>query len=131
MTKGNDSTALVQRLGQVSRTVRSLAESVEFYRDRLGVPHLYSFDNLGFFDLSDARLFLNETDQWNKDESILYFNVADIDAACAALQEAGVEIIKQPHMIHTHDDGAQEWMAFLEDPEGRPLGLMSTVKEPS
>ena len=129
MTNGENSGALVQGLGQVSRTVRSLAESVEFYRDQLGVPHLYTFDNLGFFDLSGARLFLNETEQWSKDESILYFNVADIDQACVALREAGVEISNQPNLIHTHEDGTEEWMAFLLDPEGRPLGLMSTVKE--
>ncbi len=28
-------------------------------------------------------------------------------------------------MIHRHADGTEEWMAFLKDNEGRPLGIMS------
>ena len=118
----------MQSLGQVSRTVRSLEESLAFYRDALGVPHLYSFGNLAFFDMNGTRLFLNETEKVNAEESILYFRVADIVETVAALQEAGVEISNQPHLIHTFEDGTEEWMAFFEDPEGRPLGLMSSVK---
>jgi len=130
MSEDGDSMGLVQSLGQVSRTVRSLEESLQFYRDKLGVTHLYSFGNLGFFDLAGSRLFLNETEELNEAESILYFSVADIDKACTTLAKSGVEVIKQAHMIHTHKDGTQEWMAFIKDPEGRPLGLMSTVKPP-
>lgn len=122
-----DSVAAVKSLGQVSRTVRSLEESIDFYQQKLGIPHLYSFGNLGFLDLAGSRLFLNETKELNKDESILYFKVEDIVKTCASLQEAGVEIKIQPHLIHTHEDGAEEWMAFLNDPEDRPLGLMSTA----
>lgn len=128
MTKGNTGTKL-QALGQVSRTVRSLSESISFYEEKLGIPHLYSFGNLGFFDLAGTRLFLNETEELNENESILYFQVADIQKTCAALSELDVEISNQPHLIHTHDDGREEWMAFLKDPEGRPLGLMSTVSK--
>lgn len=131
MSSSNDSINLVQSLGQISRTVRSLEESLVFYRDKLGVPHLFSFDKIGFFDLSGARLFLNETENVNHEESILYFAVADIAKACSALLEAGVEILELPNLIHTHEDGTEEWMAFVKDPEGRPLGLMSTTKESS
>lgn len=28
-------------------------------------------------------------------------------------------------MIHRHADGTEEWMAFFNDPEGRPLAIMS------
>ena len=129
MTTGKESTPLVQCLGQVSRTVSSLQKSIEFYRDTLGIPHLYSFGNIGFFDLSGTRLFLNETEELNKEESILYLKVDDIVQACISLEETGVDVIKQPHLIHTHEDGSEEWMAFFEDPEGRPLGLMSLAKK--
>ena len=131
MTNKIDSVAAVKSLGQVSRTVRSLEESIEFYQQKLGIPHLYSFGNLGFFDLAGSRLFLNETTQPNEDESILYFDVEDIIKTCAALEKAGVEITNQPHLIHTHEDGTEEWMAFLNDPEGRSLGLMSRAKNSS
>ncbi|PCI75715.1 MAG: hypothetical protein COB20_12290 [SAR86 cluster bacterium] len=131
MTNKFDSAVAVQSLGQISRTVRSLEESKEFYQHKLGIPHLYNFGNLGFFELAGSRLFLNETEELNKDESILYFTVDDIVKTCEALQEADVEITNQPHLIHTHEDGTEEWMAFLKDPEGRPLGLMSAVKKSS
>jgi hypothetical protein len=36
-----------------------------------------------------------------------------------------VEFINAPHMIHRHEDGTEEWMAFFNDNEGRPLGIMS------
>ena len=28
-------------------------------------------------------------------------------------------------MIHRHDDGTEEWMAFFNAPDGRPLAIMS------
>jgi len=126
MTLKTDSVVAVQSLGQIARTVRSLEESIDFYQHKLGVPHLYSFGNLGFFDLAGTRLFLSETQELNKNESILYFKVTDIVSICSALGDAGVEITNQPHLIHTHDDGTEEWMAFFHDPEGRSLGLMSS-----
>lgn len=129
MADGKELGTPVQSLGQVSRTVRSLEESLIFYRDSLGLSHLYSFGNLAFFDLCGTRLFLNETEKPNAQESILYFRVEDIVAAVDALQAAGVEISNQPHLIHTHDDGTEEWMAFFNDPEGRALGLMSSAKK--
>ena len=131
MSNKIDSVAAVKSLGQVSRTVRSLEESIDFYQQKLGIPHLYSFGSLGFLDLAGSRLFLNETQELNKDESILYFKVEDIRKTCVALEDAGVEITNQPHLIHTHEDGTEEWMAFLNDPEGRSLGLMSTAKNSS
>ena len=34
-------------------------------------------------------------------------------------------------MIHRHEDGTEEWMAFVEDNEGRPLAIMSQVQAPA
>ena len=31
-------------------------------------------------------------------------------------------------MIHRHDDGTEEWMAFFTDNEERPLAIMAQVK---
>ena len=28
-------------------------------------------------------------------------------------------------MIHRHENGVEEWMAFFKDPDGRPLALMA------
>jgi DNA-binding CsgD family transcriptional regulator/catechol 2,3-dioxygenase-like lactoylglutathione lyase family enzyme len=111
-------------IGQVSRTVADLAESNTFYGDALGLPHLYTFGELAFFDCGGTRLYLQQGEV--KPESILYFRVGDIHAVSAALTEKGVEFVSAPHMIHRHEDGTEEWMAFFNDPEGRLLALMAT-----
>ena len=47
--------------------------------------------------------------------------------ALARLTAAGAKVVSAPHRIHVHDDGREEWMAFIEDLDGGPLGLMATV----
>ena len=54
--------------------------------------------------------------------------MADISAAHANLTARGVEFHGAPHMIHRHADGTEEWMAFFNDPEARPLAIMAQVK---
>lgn len=114
-------------LGQVSRTVSEIGAARRWYENVLGLHHLYSFGNLAFFDCGGVRLFLSEGDG-GEANSILYFRVADVRVMHAQLQERGVAFINAPHMIHRHDDGTEEWMAFFKDNEGRPLAIMSTAK---
>ena len=114
-------------LGQVSRKVKDIAAARKWYGETLGLKHLYSFGDLAFFDCGGTRLFLSQ--DANADaESILYFRVPDIRAAHAALAAKGIEFLQVPHMIHRHDDGTEEWMAFFKDNDGRPLGVMSQIK---
>ena len=40
----------------------------------------------------------------------------------------GVVFTNAAHMIHRHDDGTEEWMAFFADNEDRPLAIMAQVK---
>ena len=47
-------------LGQVARTTRRFDELRAWYRDTLGLPELYAFGNLAFFDLGGVRLMLGE-----------------------------------------------------------------------
>ena len=115
-------------LGQIARTTRRFDESHTWYRDVLGLPELYSFGNLAFYDLGGARLMLTEEEGDLASESILYLRVPDIHSAKAELEERGVKFINAPHLIHRHEDGTEEWMAAFEDNEGRPLQLMSQVR---
>jgi DNA-binding CsgD family transcriptional regulator/catechol 2,3-dioxygenase-like lactoylglutathione lyase family enzyme len=114
-------------IGQVSRQVRDVAAARAWFQDVLGLPHLYSFGNLAFFDCGGVRLFLSESEQAGDGESILYFRVPDIRAAHERLAGQGAEFINAPHMIHRHEDGTEEWMAFFKDNEGRPLAIMAQV----
>ena len=114
-------------LGQVARTAQNIAEAHTWYRDVLGLPELYTYPGLAFFDLGGVRLMLTEEGDGSQ-ESILYLRVPDVHAAKEAMEARGVRFTHAPHMIHRHEDGTEEWMAFFEDNEGRPLALMTQVR---
>jgi catechol 2,3-dioxygenase-like lactoylglutathione lyase family enzyme len=117
-------------LGQVSRHVADISQATGWYRDVLGLPHLYSFGDLAFFDCAGTRLFLSVPDDNTpvSTSTILYFRVHDIHRAYRELQARGVEFEGAPHMIHRHDSGVEEWMAFFTDPDGQPLAIMTQTQ---
>ncbi len=116
-------------LGQVARTVKSTEDSRSWYRDVLGLPELYAFPGLAFFDLGGVRLMLTQEEGGTgTSESILYLRVPDVHSARQELEGRGVTFTHAPHMIHRHEDGTEEWMAFFEDNEGRPLAIMTQVR---
>ena len=123
----NMTTLTLGPLGQISRTVRDIKESEAWYGSTLGLPHLYTVGSLAFFDCGGTRLFLNAREKPGP-ESILYLRVADIRTAYDLLRSRGIEFVDAPHLIHRHADGTEEWMAHFQDPEGRPLAIMSQVK---
>lgn len=110
-------------IGQISRSVGDIAESCAWYGQILGLPHLYSFGRLAFFDCGGVRLFLTHQEGDFTVESILYLSVSDIQSAYGRLISRGVEFIDSPHLIHRYADGTEEWMTFFKDPEGRPLAI--------
>ena len=114
-------------IAQIARSVRDIEEAEEWYKNTLGLPHLYTFGKLAFFDCHGTRLMLSQ-ESAAVPESILYLRVADIAAAHQRLTSRGVEFINAPHMIHRHADGTEEWLSMFKDPEGRPLGLMAQAK---
>lgn len=116
-------------IGQIARNVRDIEAARRWYGEVLGLKHLYSFGDLAFFDCGGVRLFLSQAE--GDGESILYFRVDDIRLSHTALESAGVEFLNAPHLIHRHDDGTEEWMAFFKDNEGRPLAIMSQVRSGS
>ncbi|OSZ66280.1 hypothetical protein CAP40_10240 [Sphingomonas sp. IBVSS2] len=115
-------------IGQISRRVKDIAAARHWYGEVLGLEHLFSFGDLAFFDCGGVRLFLTEEGDDGGGESVLYFQVEDIRLTHVALQSAGVEFVDAPHMIHRHDDGTEEWMAFFRDNEGRPLALATQIR---
>ena len=114
-------------IGQISRTVGNIEESIAWYRDQLGLTHLYTYGKLAFFDCGGTRLFLEE-DAKPSSESVLYLRVLDINTAYEELRARGIAFTGAPHLIHRHADGLEEWMAFFDDLEGRPLAIMCQVR---
>lgn len=125
-SSGKEKGMEISHIGQIARSVSDTAASEKWYREVLGLRHLYTFGTLAFFDLGGTRLMLSQEGGAAK-ESILYLQVADIAQAHRDLQARGVKFTHAPHLIHRHADGTEEWMAFFEDPDGRPLALMSRV----
>ncbi|HEX4637488.1 MAG TPA: VOC family protein [Rhizomicrobium sp.] len=115
-------------LGQIARRVKDITAARQWYGEVLGLKHLYSFGDLAFFDCGGTRLFLSQDASPDQTESILYFRVPDIRDAHVALIARGIEFTHAPHMIHRHDDGTEEWMAFFKDNDARPLAIMSQAK---
>jgi DNA-binding CsgD family transcriptional regulator/predicted enzyme related to lactoylglutathione lyase len=113
-------------IGQIARSVKDIAEAGKFYGEVLALPHLYTFGTMAFFDCGGTRLLLSQGE--GAVESILYFRVPDIHAAHAALSARGAVFVNAPHRIHKHADGTEEWMAFFNDNEGRPLAIMAQAK---
>ncbi|SEQ24211.1 hypothetical protein SAMN05428969_2363 [Devosia sp. YR412] len=111
-------------IGQLSRSVADIAAAEAWYRDVLGLPHLYTFGDLAFFDCAGVRLMLS-AEPGESHSNIIYFRVSDIEASHADLMARGVVFLGAPHRIHRHADGTEEWMAFFSDNEGRPLALMN------
>jgi methylmalonyl-CoA/ethylmalonyl-CoA epimerase len=118
----------ITRIGQIAINVHDTARATAFYRDKLGLPLLFTTGSLAFFDCGGVRLMLSppEKPEFDHPGSILYFNVSDITAAYAQMLAAGVHFEDKPHLIAkmpTHD----LWMTFFRDSEGNFLGLMSEV----
>jgi DNA-binding CsgD family transcriptional regulator/catechol 2,3-dioxygenase-like lactoylglutathione lyase family enzyme len=114
-------------VGQIARRVKDIGAAQRWYGEVLGLRHLYSFGDLSFFDCDGMRLLLCKNDAGGSDDSILYFRVPDIRAAHAALKSRGIVFVNAPHMIHRHESGTEEWMAFFKDNEDRPLAIMAQV----
>jgi len=117
----------ISRLGQIALTVQELPRAEVFYREVLGLQHLFrAGDRLSFFTLGGTRLMLGlpEPGQPARGSSILYFVVADIEAAFARLAAAGARIVSPPHRVAQMPDH-DLWLGFFEDGEGNTLSLMS------
>ena len=117
-------------IGQVSLSIRDVARAERFYGETLGLPHVFTFGDLAFFDAGGTRLYLHRKDDadW-RPGSVLYFLVDDIHAAQDQLGSNGVKFTGAPHVIYTDDaTGTEEWMTFFEDGEGNTLALMSRAQ---
>jgi len=113
-------------IGQLHITVSDLEASVAFYRDVLGLPHLFTVEGqpMAFFQAGSVRLYLGETpDERFRSRPVVYYAVDDLDAAYAEVTGRGAPSMARPHLVHR--DGTTElWMAFVSDPDGIPVGLM-------
>jgi predicted enzyme related to lactoylglutathione lyase len=120
------------RIEQVAIPVRDLQRAVAFYRDRLGMTLLFEAPfQLAFFDCEGIRLALSTSSDpmYDPPGSIVYYRVADIEAAHAELEGSGIEFLRGPHKVAELGD-VEVWMAFFEDTEGNTLAITSEKPVP-
>ncbi len=118
----------LSQIGQISVTVHNLERAIEFYRDKLGISHLFTVPKMSFFGCGGIRLMLAipEGAEFDHPSSVIYFNVEDIQGAFKTMTERGVQCEGEPHLIakmQTYD----LWMLFFRDSENNLLSLMSEV----
>jgi methylmalonyl-CoA/ethylmalonyl-CoA epimerase len=112
-------------IGQILVPVADVERATAFYRDVLGMRLLFAYPGFGaFFDAGGVRLFLGVPEAGQPAGPItIYYAVADIQAAAAALTVRGARISDQPHVVH-RTDAYELWMAGTVDPDGNPVLLM-------
>src|SRR6202795_4900276 len=71
------------RIGQIAINAHDVDRATAFYRDVLGLPHLFRAGQLSFFDCGGVRLMLSppEKPEFDHPASFLYFQVGDLHAA--------------------------------------------------
>jgi predicted enzyme related to lactoylglutathione lyase len=114
------------KIGQIAVNAHDLERATVFYKNKLGMKHLFSVPpKMAFFDCDGIRLMLGIPERPDLDHpsSILYFKVDDIDAAYAELNGRGVHFETKPMLIapmQTYD----LWLAEFRDSENNVLALM-------
>ena len=123
----SENEAHLNSIGQIAILVKDVARATDFYRDKLGMKHLFSTGNLSFFDCGGVRLMLDKPEKAEFGTSIIYFKVPQIEDAHEEMKSRGVEFVDKPHMIAKLPDH-DLWMTFFRDSEGNLMGLMSEVR---
>lgn len=113
-------------LAQVAIPVRDLDRARTFYRDSLGLAHLFDAPpGLAFFQCGATRLMLSQPEgPETAGSSILYYAVPDAAAAQAELAGAGIDFDEDARYIARVGE-KDIWLAVCRDSEGNLLGLMS------
>ena len=119
----------LSQIGQIAVNAHDLERAVAFYRDKLGMKHIFTVPpKMAFFDCDGIRLMLSlpEKPEFDHPSSIIYFNVTDIQQAAKTLSDRGVQFVEKPTFVA--DMGSYDlWMAFFRDSEDNLLALTSNV----
>lgn len=123
----------VERIRQIAVPVRNIEEAARFYRDTLGLTHLFDAPPaLSFFDCGGVRLMLAGPEAQGKDgdeqHPVIFYDVGDIKKTHAKIKSSGAAAIEEPHII-TRMNGREVWISSVSDGQGNVVSLMSEVAE--
>ena len=119
---------MLRQIGQIAVPVKDVERATAFYRDVLGLTHLFSAPpGLSFFRCGEVRLMLERPGPEElPPASVLYYSVDDVQAAFERIAAAGAEVVAEPHIIHRTQE-MELWMAFFRDGEGNIFAVMREV----
>src|SRR5256714_4288178 len=123
----------LSRIRQIAVPVDSVEKAKSFYRDTLGMKHLFDAPPaLSFFDCGGIRLMLAGPEAQGKDgdrqHAVLFYDVSDIKTTYARIKASGATSLAEPHII-TRMNGREVWIADLSDGQGNCVSLISEVPE--
>jgi len=123
----------LSRIKQIALPVNSVDKAKSFYKDVLGLRHLFDAPPaLSFFDCGGVRLMLAgpaaQGEDGDTQHAVLFYDVSDIKSAHAAIKAAGAPSLAEPHII-ARMNGREVWIAELGDGQGNCVSLMSEVPE--
>jgi predicted enzyme related to lactoylglutathione lyase len=101
-------------VGQIHISVSDVERSVSFYRDVLGIPHLFTVAGqpMAFFASGDVRLYLGVPESAEfRSRCVLYFRVDDLDAEVDRVTGLGVTFRDRPHLVHRDGSTSCGWPA--------------------
>ncbi|RDW17283.1 VOC family protein [Oceanobacillus chungangensis] len=119
----------IQKIGQIGVPINNVENAIEFYKEVLELPLLFSTDSMAFFECNGLRLLLTipEKNEFANSSSVIYFQVEDIIKSFEELIKKGVSFIDQPHVVAKMEH-TETWMAFFKDTEGNTHALMSELQ---
>ena len=126
-------TVALSKVRQIALPVRDIGKATGFYRDTLGMRHLFDAPPaLAFFDCGGVQLMLAGPEGQGKDgeqqHAVLFYDVSDIKGIHAKVKSSGAKSLEEPRII-ARMNGREIWISSLSDGQGNVVGLMSDVPE--
>lgn len=127
--------ATFNKVDYIMINVSNMARSVEFYKDKLGIPMKFGTPEWTEFQTGTTVLALHGGGQPQdppKDGSVLYagtcsigFNVDNLELACEQLEAKGVRFVMPP----TERPGEGIKLAVAVDPDGLAISFGQAAKK--
>ena len=129
----NNAGPALERIRQIAVPVRDVKEAARFYRDTLGLRHLFDAPPaLSFFDCGGVQLMLAGPEAQGADgdqqHPVLFYDVSDIRKEHAKIKSSGATSIEEPRVI-ARMSGREIWVSSVSDGQGNVVSLMSDVPE--
>jgi methylmalonyl-CoA/ethylmalonyl-CoA epimerase len=121
----------LSRIKQIAVPVNAVDEAKAFYRDTLGMRHLFDAPPaLSFFDCGGIQLMLTgpaaQGADGDQQHPVLFYDVSDIRNTHDRIKASGAKVLAEPHVI-ARISGREIWISAVSDGQGNVVSLMSDV----